>query len=76
MNDMVWIIIVSVIAIALFGWMWRAGHLDRLRKYVALTKKELRKCSWPTWEELKGSTVLVAVALRVVGSREAVSAEC
>ncbi len=67
MNDVTWIIVWSVIAIALFIWMWRAGHLVRLSTYVQMTKEELRKCTWPTWDELKGSTVLVAIAILFLG---------
>jgi preprotein translocase subunit SecE len=66
-SDVVWIIVWSVIAIALFIWLWRAGHLVRLSTYVQLTKEELRKCTWPTWEELKGSTVLVTIAIVFLG---------
>jgi preprotein translocase subunit SecE len=67
MNDLTWIIVWSAIAIAVFIWMWRAGHLVRLSTYVQMTKEELRKCTWPTWEELKGSTVLVAIAIVFLG---------
>jgi preprotein translocase SecE subunit len=28
----------------------------------------LRKCSWPTWEELKGSTALVIVSIGLLGA--------
>jgi len=59
----IWIAVVLV----LFVIAWRKGLLLRLSNYVAQTKEELRKCTWPTWDELKGSTVLVAVSIAVLG---------
>ncbi len=45
----------------------------RLSDYVAETREELRKCTWPSVEELKGSTfvvllTVVLLALFVIGS--------
>ncbi|MGY8652641.1 MAG: preprotein translocase subunit SecE [Verrucomicrobiia bacterium] len=31
------------------------------------TKEELRKCSWPTKQELKGSTAVVMVSIALLG---------
>jgi len=55
------------VVLVLFVIAWRKGLLLRLSNYVAQTKEELRKCTWPTWDELKGSTVLVAVSIAVLG---------
>ena len=63
MNDVVTILIVAAVVVAAFIWLWRAGHLVKLSTYVQGTKEELRKCSWPTWDELKGSTVVVMVSI-------------
>jgi preprotein translocase SecE subunit len=52
------------VVVAVFFWAWQKGHLLRLGNYVEETKVELRKCTWPSREELKGSTV---VALFTVG---------
>lgn len=60
------LITVVVVAVA-FGVMWRLGHLTRISKFVNETREELRKCTWPTWDELKGSTVLVMVAIFLLG---------
>jgi len=68
MNDVVWILIWAAVAIAAFIWLWRAGHLVKLSTYVQATKEELRKCSWPTWEELKGNTMVVFIAIAVLGT--------
>jgi preprotein translocase subunit SecE len=67
MQDTFWILFWVVVIGALFGWLWWAGHLARLVLYVQQTREELRKCTWPTWEELKGSTVVVAVSIAILG---------
>jgi preprotein translocase subunit SecE len=46
---------------------WRFGWLERLTKYVQETREELRKCTWPSYDELWGSTVLVMVATGLLG---------
>ncbi len=60
-------IIWIVIAAAVFGVLWRKGYLLRLSQYVGATRDELRKCAWPTKDELKGSTVVVVIATGIVG---------
>src|SRR5438552_7914428 len=67
MSDTTWIIIWAAVIGALFAFLWRAGHLTRLTTYIQQTREELRKCTWPTWEELKGSTVIVAVSIVLLG---------
>ena len=61
----------------MFGWvaviggaflfLWRKGHLQRLATYIQETKEELRKCTWPSWDELKGSTVVVMISIALLG---------
>jgi preprotein translocase subunit SecE len=72
-NDLVklglWVVIVG----GVFAYLWRKGHLMKLSTYVAETREELRKCTWPSREELTGSTVVVLVStillsLLVIGS--------
>jgi preprotein translocase subunit SecE len=29
--------------------------------------EELKKCTWPTWDELQGSTVVVIVSVGLLG---------
>ena len=67
MKESVWIVIWAVVIGGLFAWLWRAGHLARFTAYVQQTREELRKCTWPTWDELKGSTVIVAVSILLLG---------
>jgi len=57
---------IAVVA-AIFGFLWSKGYLIKMRNYIAETQDELRKCTWPTMEELKGSTVVVMVTLTLLG---------
>jgi len=52
----------------LFGILWATGNLVRLRNYVLETREELRKCTWPTTDELKGSTLVVAISILLLGA--------
>ena len=47
--------------------LWFTGNLVKLRNYILETREELRKCTWPTWEELRGSTVLVMISIVLLG---------
>jgi preprotein translocase subunit SecE len=67
MSETVWIIIWAVVIGGVFAWLWRAGHLVRFRDYVRATREELRKCTWPTWEELRGHTVVVFISIAILG---------
>jgi preprotein translocase subunit SecE len=53
---------------ALFGVLWWQGQIRGLALYIQETREELRKCSWPTWQELKGSTALVIVSIAMLGA--------
>lgn len=53
----VWVVVVA----AAFFYLWHKGHLVALSQYVAETREELRKCTWPSIDELKGSTVVVMI---------------
>jgi len=50
-----------------FGVLWWQGQIQRLAVYVAETREELKKCAWPTWEELKGSTTLIIIMIALMG---------
>ncbi len=67
MGEYTWVIVWSAVILGIFGWAWKRGHIMRLSKYVAETKEELRKCSWPTKQELKGSTAVVMVSIALFG---------
>jgi preprotein translocase subunit SecE len=50
-----------------FAYLWWQGQIRRLATYVQETWEELKKCTWPTWDELKGSTVLITVTICLLG---------
>jgi preprotein translocase subunit SecE len=73
MNELVKIGIWVVIIGGVFAYLWRKGHLMKLSTYVAETREELRKCTWPSREELMGSTIVVLIStallsLFIIGS--------
>lgn len=67
MKELLPIIIPVLVGFAIFVWLWRRGAFLRISGYFKETEEELRKCTWPTWEELKGSTVVVIVAIVLLG---------
>ena len=66
-KDYIWLIWVVVIGAA-FGIAWYRGWLLLLSNYINETKEELRKCTWPTTDELKGSTLVVVVSIVLLGA--------
>jgi preprotein translocase subunit SecE len=60
---LIWVVIIG----AAFAYAWWKGYVVRLRNYWNLTVEELRKCAWPTWDELKGSTVIVSISIALIG---------
>jgi preprotein translocase subunit SecE len=61
------ILIWAAVVGAVFAYMWRQGQLKQVAAYVLETREELKKCSWPTWSELKGSTVVIAITIILLG---------
>jgi preprotein translocase subunit SecE len=60
------LIIFAVVAV-IFGLLWWKGYVQRLAAYGKQTTEELKKCTWPTWDELKGSTVVVMISILLLG---------
>jgi len=60
---LIWIVVVGVV----FGVLWRTGQLLRLTNYIRETREELKKCTWPSWDELKGSTFVVLLSIVGLG---------
>ena len=56
-------LILFIIACVVFGILWKNGQLVRLRVYIEETKEELKKCTWPSRDELKGSTLVVIISV-------------
>ena len=63
LNILIWVVVVAVV----FGVLWWQGQIAKFAAYVRETRVELEKCSWPTWEELKGSTLLVFISICLLG---------
>jgi preprotein translocase SecE subunit len=59
----IWIVVVG----AIFGFLWQRGYLARIRDYCAETQEELKKCTWPSVDELKGSTIVVMLTILMLG---------
>src|SRR5688572_3395340 len=59
----IWIVVIG----AIFGFLWHRGYLVRMRNYIGETREELKKCTWPSIDELKGSTVVVMVTILLLG---------
>ena len=59
----IWVAAILVV----FAFLWRKGYLLRLSNYVQETREELKKCTWPSWDELKGSTVVVMISILILG---------
>ena len=62
------IIIWAVLVAGVFGYLWWQGQIRQLATYVQETREELKKCSWPSWVELKGSTVVVMISILMLGA--------
>ena len=67
-NELTKILIWAAVIGALFAYLWWRGQIRRLAVYVQETREELKKCSWPTWDELKGSTVLIIISIGLLGA--------
>jgi len=64
-----WTILFWVIVIgSVFAYLWWQGQIRRFATYIQETREELKKCTWPTWVELKGSTVLISITIALLGA--------
>ena len=62
------IIFWAVVVGLFFAYLWWQGQVRQLATYVQETREELKKCSWPTWVELKGSTALIMISIALLGA--------
>jgi preprotein translocase subunit SecE len=67
-SDLTKIVIWAVVIGAVFAYLWWQGQIRSLAIYVQETREELKKCSWPSWDELKGSTALIAFTIGLLGA--------
>ena len=67
MKEYLSLIIWSAILAIAFGVLWYKGQIKRFAAYVQETKEELKKCTWPTWDELRGSTLVVMISILLMG---------
>jgi preprotein translocase SecE subunit len=67
-NGLTKILIWAAIIGAVFAYLWWQGQIRRFAVYIQATREELKKCSWPNWVELKGSTVVIAISILLLGA--------
>ena len=58
----IWVAVVGIV----FGYLWWQGQIRQLAEYVQETREELKKCSWPSWAELKGSTLVIIISIALL----------
>jgi len=59
----IWVVVIG----SVFAYLWWQGQIRRFATYIQETREELKKCTWPTWDELKGSTVLITITIALMG---------
>jgi len=62
-NLLVWAAVIGVS----FGLLWKFGYLARFAAYVGDTRDELKKCAWPSRDELRETTIMVLVTVGILG---------
>jgi preprotein translocase SecE subunit len=69
MNSLIPTLIWGGVVAAIFAFFWWKGYIARLNVYFQETWHELKpgRCSWPTWTELRGSTVLIGITIFLLG---------
>jgi preprotein translocase subunit SecE len=61
---LIWVVVIGV----LFALAWWKGYVVRLRNYWNSMMEEMWKCAWPTWDELKGSSIVVTITIALMGA--------
>jgi preprotein translocase subunit SecE len=67
MKDLIPYIIGIVVLSVVFVLAVRAGLFLKFSAYWSETMVEMKKCTWPTWDELVGSTAVVTVTVGIIG---------
>ena len=68
MKEYLPIIIGTIVVGVVFALLWWSGNLKRLAAYIQETREELRKCTWPSRDELKGSTLVVMISIAALSA--------
>ncbi len=66
-KELISLAIWTVVIGGLFAFAWWKGWIKKIAIYTAETREELRKCTWPSMTELKGSTVVIIIASMILG---------
>ena len=53
--------------------MENSNPITRLSAFLKDVQAEMLKCSWPTWSELRQSTVMVVVSFLIMGAFVSIS---
>jgi len=53
--------------IGVFALLWHKGYINSMGKFVAETREQLRKCTWPTMDELRQHIVVVMISSILLG---------
>ncbi len=67
MKDYLPLLIGTAIFGGLFLFAWKQGYIAKLSAYVGETQQELKKCNWPSRDELANSTLLIFVVIGLLG---------
>jgi preprotein translocase SecE subunit len=68
MKELLPVIIVVVVAAVIFALLVRRGAFLKVSGYWNEMWEELKKCTWPNADELKGQTLVVLVAIVLLGA--------
>jgi preprotein translocase SecE subunit len=62
-----WTIFWLAFGFAVFVFLWRKGFIASFRKFIAETREQLYKSTWPTADELKQHIVVVMISSVLLG---------
>ncbi|MDE2712880.1 MAG: preprotein translocase subunit SecE [Verrucomicrobiota bacterium] len=69
----VWTIFWLAAGFAVFVFLWRKGFIASFRKFIAETREQLYKSTWPTANELKQHIVVVMISSVLLGAFTVIS---
>ena len=69
----VWTIFWLAAGFAVFVFLWKKGFIASFRKFIAETREQLYKSTWPTADELKQHIVVVMISSVLLGAFTVIS---